>query len=252
MRLTLTKVLLSIAGLSVTPGCSSEPVGDQPADGGSAGKSSSSGNSGSGGSSSSMCSAALRQAVSLVDQVATTSVAVLDTNGDERVVYVDATAPEGVDQSPWIYVSLASGTKVELTDLEALESRDWDLGLKRASIRTNGGDSGPGQGGAIRVALPWERVDASTLGDQEVPPEDWFDDDCNLQEEAVTGVVTRFSGWDEYDSVSHVLTPADAVYLTRGADGTLYKVAILDYYSNPDGSTGRTAARYRLRVAPLP
>ncbi len=253
MRLTLAPVLLSLASLSLALGCASEPIGDEPASGGSAGKSSTSGNSGSGGNSTSMCSAALRQAVSLVDEVATTTVAVLDSTGDERVVYVDATAPEGVDQSPWVYLSLSTGDKVELTDLEALDSRDWDLGFKRASIRTNSGDSGPGQGGAIRVALPWDSVDASTLGeDQEVPPEDWFDDDCNLQEEAVTGVATRFSGWDEYDSVSHVLTPADAVYLTRGADGLLYKVAILDYYSNPDGSTGRIAARYRLRVAPLP
>ncbi|HEY6080322.1 MAG TPA: HmuY family protein [Polyangiaceae bacterium] len=250
MRHALAPALLATV-FALGLGCASEPLGDrEPGGEGSAGAPA--GSAGSGGGSNSMCSAALRQAVSLVDEVAATPVEVLESSGAELTLFVDATAPEGPDTSPWVYVSLATGAKLELTDLEALTSRNWDLGFKRASIRTNGGDSGPGQGGAFKVRLPWGSVDASTLGDQAVPTEHWFDDECTLIAEAVTGVVTTFSGWDEYDTVTHVLTPADAVYLTRGADGALYKVAILDFYSNPDGSAGRTAARYKLRVAPLP
>lgn len=250
MRLALAPALLAtVLGLAL--GCESEPLGgDEPAGGGSTGAAGSS--SGSSGGPRSMCSAALRQAVSLVDEVATTRVDVLESSAAELTLYVDATAPQGPDKSPWVYISLATGAKLELTDLEALTSSAWDLGFKRASIRTNSGDSGPGRGGAFKVRLPWDSVDASTLGDQAVPAEHWFDDECTLIAEPVTGVVTTFSGWDEYDTVTHELTPADAVYLTRGADGALYKLALLDFYSNPDGTTGRIAARYRLRVAPLP
>ena len=42
------------------------------------------------------------------------------------------------------------------------------------------------------------------------------------------------------------------MYITAGADGTLYKLAILDYYSTASGGHGDTAARFKLRVAPLP
>jgi hypothetical protein len=38
-------------------------------------------------------------------------------------------------------------------------------------------------------------------------------------------------------------------YVVRGGDGALYKLAILDYYANPDGSHGTRAGRYRVRVA---
>lgn len=253
MRLSLAHALAVLA-LGSTLGCESEPLGQDTSSGGngSGGNPTAGGNPAAGGNTGSMCSAALRQAVSLVDEVATTAVEVLDTSSEETTFYVDATAPAGQDQSAWVYVSLASGTKVALTDLEALESRDWDLAFKRASIRTNGGDSGPGQGGAFKVRLPWSSVNAATLGDQPVPTEQWFDEDCNLLEEPITGVITTFSGWNEYDQATHVLTPADAVFLTRGADGSLYKVAILDYYANPDGTSGRVAARYKVRLAALP
>src|SRR5688572_5605592 len=47
--------------------------------------------------------------------------------------------------NPYIYIDLRSGTKVEISDLEAFESGDWDIALKRANLRVNGGDSGPGR-----------------------------------------------------------------------------------------------------------
>src|SRR6187549_2548388 len=145
MRLALAPALLATV-FALALGCASEPLGNhEPDGGGSTGApAGSAGSGGSGGGSNSRCSAALRQAVSLVNEVAATPVEVIESSGAELTLYVDATAPEGPDTSPWVYVSLATGAKLELTDLEALASRDWDLGFKRASIRTNGGDSGPG------------------------------------------------------------------------------------------------------------
>jgi len=232
--------------------CASDPI---DADQGMGGTSGSAGTGNAGMPAANPCSGALRQELSLVEQVSTGSVAVLSQTGSELVVYVDATAGgiDGQDQNPWVYISLASGQAIPLDDLQALTSLDWDLALKRFVIRTNSGDSGPGQGGAIKVMLGWDEVDASTLGTRQVAVEDWFDDDCNLTVDAATGdLITTFSGWSEYNEATHVLAPADAVFLTQAADGSLYKVAILEYYSTPSGGHGTIAGRYQLRIAPLP
>lgn len=246
------KALLLASAALFGLGCSSEPVGTSEA-------TSSGGGNGSGGSKatagapSNPCSAALRQELALVDEVTSRSVTVLEQSGDEQVLYVDATAGGPDGSEPWVYVSLASGQAVAVSDIDALASTEWDLALRRFVIRTNSGDSGPGQGGALRVNLAWESVDATTLGNRTPPSELWFDADCNLTVDSSTGdVITTFSGWSEYDVMTHLLTPADAVYLTLGADGALYKVAILDYYSNPNGTHGSVPGRYQLRVAPLP
>ena len=233
--------------------CSSEPVaGDENGNGGSGGKGSG-GSKATAGAPTSPCSGALRQELQLVDEVSPRAVTVLEMNGAELVVYVDATAGGADGTEPWVYLSLSTGQGVALTDLDALVSTDWDLALRRFVIRTNGGDSGPGQGGALRVNLPWDSVDEGTLAGRMPPAEAWFDAECNLTTDTSTGdVITTFSGWDEYDLETHTLTPADAVYLTQGADGALYKVAILDYYSNPNGTHGTIPGRYRLRIAPLP
>jgi hypothetical protein len=141
--------------------------------------------------------------------------------------------------------------RVEVSDLGALESAAWDLAFERFVVRTNGGDSGPGQGGALRVALGFDDVDASTLGDRALPTEAWFDDDCNLTLDDSGAPVTTFSGWSEYDQATHVLSPAAVTYLVSGGDGALYKVAIEDYYGTPNGTHGTVAGRYLLRTAPL-
>lgn len=199
------------------------------------------------------CTSALRESLGLVDEVATAAVTVLDQADDELVLYVDATAGgiNGADTHPWLYLSLKTGAKVAVSDLDALHSLDWDIAFKRFIIRTNSGDSGPGAGGAIRVSLPFEQVDRSTLGDTEVPGEQWFDSDCMLTLDPNGELVTTYSGWSEYNAATHVLNAANATFITSGADGGLYKVAIVDYYSTATGAHGTVPGNYKLRVAPL-
>jgi hypothetical protein len=243
-------VRVALGCLVLSWACSSAPVDDDPQPSGSAG---------SGGNPSSQttprpCSAALKQLLSLVDEVSSASVSILDEAGDERTLFVDAVAggSNAKDKNPWVYVSLATGAAVALTDPQALDSTSWDLAFKRNLIRTNGGDSGPGQGGAVRIALGWDQVDRATLGKKTLPSEDWFDADCMLELGDTGEIITTFGAWDDYDEATHLLTPADVVYITASADGTLYKLAILDYYSTPTGGHGSTAARFKLRIAPLP
>jgi len=239
--------LLLITG--PTLGCSSEPLDDSPTDG-------AAGATGAPPVYMGACRAALRQALGLVESRSQADVQVLETNGSELTLYVDASAG-GIgmqDENPWVYVELGSGTRVDISDIEALESADWDLGIKRFILRSNSGDSGPGQGGALRVGLPFDSVDESTLGSQNVPTESWFDADCNLTSvsEDTNELVTTLSGWSEYDPATHVLRPApDVTFLVRGGKGTLYKIAVVDYYATPSGTTGTVAGRYLLRVAPL-
>lgn len=237
-------------------GCSSTAIGDDGA-GGSAGNGSA-GAPGDGGAGSDTppprpCSGALKQSLSLVDEVSTAAVSTVSESGGERIVYVDATAGgiEGQDRHPWVYVSLQTGEAVALTDLEALESKGWDLAFKRFLVRTNSGDSGPGEGGAIRIALDWDQVDGSTLGSKSLPAEDWFDADCMLEVDVNNELITSFTGWSEYDESAHVLNAAKVTYIAAAADGTLYKVAILDYYGTPAGKHGTVAGHYLVRIAPL-
>jgi len=191
----------------------------------------------------------------LVDEVSTGTISIISDTGADRTLYIDAAAGgiNGQDNNPWIYLSLATGQAVAVTDIDALSSTAWDLAFKRFVVRTNSGDSGPGQGGAIRIALAWDKVDAATLGKQMLlPTETWFDADCNLNVDVNMELITTFSGWSQYDEALHVLnaTP-DVVYITAGGDGSLYKVAILDYYSTATGAHGTASGHYKVRVAPL-
>jgi hypothetical protein len=255
MRVLLVTVTV-VSLLTTLTGCSSEAV-DAAGSGG--GATAGGGNNATAGSDSidptpNRCSAALRQSLSLVDQVSTARVSIVSESAEDRTLFVDASVGgvNGQDTHPWVYVALATGVAVAVTDLEALSSRAWDLAFKRSVVRTNGGDSGPGLGGAIRIALPWDQVTSTTLGNKALPTETWFDADCMLTLDSAQNLVTTFSGWSEYDEADHVLSAADVVFITAAADGSLYKVAILDYYSTPTGARGSIAGRYLVRVAPLP
>lgn len=76
------------------------------------------------------------------------------------------TIPHVPDQ--WTYVSLTNNCIVgscALTDTAAQhqwsERTDWDLAVCNGMLRTNGGDSGSGQGGAAAVESDYDNTDAS-------------------------------------------------------------------------------------------
>ena len=240
MHLGVIGSLLCLAALSSMLGCESDPVGG---DEGQAGTTSAAGSAGTGGTGATpMCSAALRQSLGLVDEVATGAVErLLVPSGSDADLLLRVDASAGGDADPWVYVSLSSAAAVAVTDLEALSSTAWDLAFKRYVIRTNGGDSGAGQGGALRVSLPWDSVDASTQGDRVLPSESLLNDDCELVTGDFGDPVTTFSSWYEYDLATHTLSPVDATYLVSAADGTPYKLQLLEY----------VGGRYELQASAL-
>lgn len=210
------------------------------------------GQGGTGGAPPPTCQQARENALGPIDSVSTGDVLELEPEGSSTVLFVDATAG-GFGQSaqhPWVYLDLDTGSKVALTDVTMDADTTWDLALKRPVLRTNSGHGGyAGSGGAHRVAKSFESVTlADVLG--VVPTETWFDGECNLLVDQTGSIATTFVDWYLYEDMS--LSPKDETWIVRSGDGgTFFKVRILDYYATPDGGSGPTSARYRLRVEAL-
>ncbi|MEZ4294358.1 MAG: hypothetical protein R3B70_05240 [Polyangiaceae bacterium] len=96
-------------------------------------------------------------------------------------------------------------------------------------------------------------IDAVTAADVQgvtFAEEDWFDAECALATDAAGALQTSFSGWYQYENMT--LSPAAGTWLVRGADGaSVFKLQLLSYYANPDGSQGMAGGKYLVRVQPL-
>jgi len=164
---------------------------------------------------------------------------------------IDATAG-GVTAAagnPYIYVDLRAGTKVAITDLAARTSADWDIALKRSSLRVNGGDSGAG--GRSLAVLP-----AATLAEVTAGPADGYAIDdfttagCTLDSLPAGEPKTAFGEWYDYDDTTHAVTPKAEVYVIERGDGSRTALRIDAYAGDPSMPT-RTAF-YRAEWKQLP
>ena len=209
------------------------------------------GGSASGGGASS-CSAAIAQTLMPIDKVSRGIVSVVPSEaGAERDLFIGAYAggPSAAATNPYVYVNLASATRVDVTDVVARTSTDWDLAFKRYIIFTNGGDGGVGQGAATHVATPFDSVVAADATG--MVTESFFDANCNGKTDQLGGLVTTFSDWYSYDQATNMLTPQSLTYIVRGGTGQLYKVAIQTYYGSVNGGTGPFGGDYVIRVGAL-
>lgn len=203
------------------------------------------------------CTSVRREILQPVDEVSPAGVSVIDTDGSTVTLYIDGAAG-GFTQAganPYVYVNLAESGKEELTDLSADDSTAWDIAVKRQVIRTNSADSGPGNGGAVYLAgTAFEDVTRATAEATELLTDDFINDgDCSAVASGDVGeLLTPFSPWFIYEDATMTLTPNDGVFLLRSGDGQrYYKLEILNYYSQPDGSDGPVSARYALRFEEL-
>ncbi len=157
------------------------------------------------------------------------------TEGEDFVTVVDASAG-GYNQAannPWTYIkfSESGATRVDLDDEAALESMDWDMGLRRFILRLNGGSSGPSCVGA--AALLESEYEAVT----EVPegirfaPDDYYTDSCEIINDS-SGLpnspqVTMGAWW----SYSACVKTTGVPHLIQLADGHIIKVRVETYYA---------------------
>jgi len=171
-------------------------------------------------------------------------------DGDVTSAVIDATAGgiPGQADNPYTYVDLAAGEKVSIDDVDALSSDEWDLAFKRSSVRSNGGDSGPGD---VAVAVVDGSIDDAidAPADSQFTTDDWTADGCELSSLPFGEPTTAFGEWYDYDVDTHLLTPKPEVHVVRSASGDLFKLSIETYYG--DDADPTRGAVYRVSWAPL-
>jgi hypothetical protein len=164
---------------------------------------------------------------------------------------VDATAGglSMAADNPYIYLSLRDGgTKVAVDDVAALSSTEWDIALKRSSLRANGGDSGPGNR-AIAV------VQAATLAEVTAAPatgyvtDDFVDANCELVTIPGGEPMSGFGEWYDYDPDTHAVAPKAEVYALERDDGSHVAFRVVTYYG--DETNPMRGAFYRVEWADL-
>lgn len=201
----------------------------------------------------SQCQAAKEKGLLPVAKVSTGEVKVLSEAGGAKTIFVDASAggTAAAATNPRVYIDLSTITRVDVSDVAAEKSTDWDLAVERPILFSNSGDGGPGAGGAVLVAKSFDAVTAADAAAATFAPESFFDADCTMKVDPTNAVKTSFDGWYDYDGATMHLTPKKVTFLIKGGKGALFKLEILSYYANPDGTEGQAGGRYTFRVAPL-
>ncbi|MFW5967186.1 MAG: HmuY family protein [Persicimonas sp.] len=127
-----------------------------------------------------------------------------DSDGEVQMATIDASSggvEEAADHS-FIYLDLQEGEELELSDEEAFGDADWTIGVRRAVIRLNSGDSGPGPWMVTRIDENWE--EAETPGrDADWREDDYVTEDCEVVTEGRDTIRTGFGIWYDYDSETH-------------------------------------------------
>ena len=188
-----------------------------------------------------MCSAARDTLLVPINKTSAGEVTVLSDTGGVKTIYVDASAG-GINKAaanPRVYIDLGAGTRVDLTDATATTSADWDLALKRPVIYTNGGDSGPGAGGAVEIDQAFDAITDAQVMSAVTASESFFDADCNPKyDQTGSTVLTTFSNWYDYDMTTMIPSPDPGrTFVVKGGTGRLYKVGIKAYDALADGGS---------------
>ena len=134
---------------------------------------------------------------------------------DVRTATIDAS-----DRESWVYFSFRIDAIVE-PDVAASEA-SWDLALLRTQLGTQSGTSGEGEGGAFESDDAFDDIDV---------PVDDFDVDEELPLPGPPGSGT-YSGnpalatWYDYDGATMTVSPRDAAFVIRTADGNFVKAQV--------------------------
>ncbi|MBO2010298.1 HmuY family protein [Hymenobacter negativus] len=132
----------------------------------------------------------------------------------------------------YTFYSLANNAQVATADSNTTK---WDVGFKGTTLIINGGNSGPGQGGAL--------VQTGLFTDIASAPETGYAVDAAAGKAIPTG---SGNGWYNYDGATNIVTPiAGKVILVRTATGKYAKLEIVSYYQNaPATPTATSVSRY--------
>lgn len=146
----------------------------------------------------------------------------------------------------WIYFSFNEGTEVDSTD--HANNLGWDIAFNRYNVRTNGGESGMGQGGVVDAGA----VDFTEYA--EAPENGYVLDDTIQIVKEFTGqgvIYMTSTGNDAFKGCismefgnqgpSYIIN--DHVYVVKTAEGKYAKVWIKSYHSTA-GEAGYINMKY--------
>jgi hypothetical protein len=155
-------------------------------------------------------------------------------NGAVTTANLDARAGGlmGAPDNPYIYIDLKTGMKVAVNDLDARTSMTWDIALKRASVRINGGDSGRG-GRQLATVAAADLAAVTAAPASGYAADDFADENCALVTLRAGEPSSAFGEWYNYDDQMHTLDPKAEVYVIERPDGSHTALRIVEYYMTP-------------------
>lgn len=135
----------------------------------------------------------------------------------------------------YVYFSLATGKEVAPGDAK---TKNWDIAFSKTTIATNGGTSGPGEGGAIVLEKPFDQVSEA--------PKDGYktDGDAGFAIPGGSG-----NSWYKYDMSVHAILPIPGrTLLVKTAEGKIAKLEIISYYKGaPEDVPTEESSYYTFR-----
>ncbi len=135
---------------------------------------------------------------------------------------ITSTVIDATDHEQWVYLDLETARIVEVDD-PAIDT-GWDIALQRFQPKVNGGISGNGD---VAVAM----LDGQDFAALSQAPADGYDtDQPDADDDGVPEYV--MGDWYDYDAETHILTPADRVYVVRTVEGAHHKLAFESYYDD--------------------
>ncbi len=196
----------------------------------------------------------------LVDGAVSTGTATNEPDGDGFVSTVDGTAGgvANAPTSPWLYLRFTAAglERVDVDDLQALESTDWDIAVKRFGVRLNSGVSGPGDVTAAVVGdMSYEAItglpDTTSLREESL-----YDDDCILRDDGMGQGAPGYllTPWWMYGGC---VQTTGIPFVLELADGSRLKFVVDAYYGegqdacNSTGAMGSGSAMFTWRWAYL-
>jgi hypothetical protein len=147
-------------------------------------------------------------------------------------ITVSPTGQPGAGTNKYTFFSFKTGAIIPNADSA---TNQWDLGFRGTTLIVNGGNSGPGQGGAI--------VQTGLFNDIVTAPETGYAVDSPTAKAIPTG---SGNGWYNYDGNTNLISPiAGKVLLIRTGDGKYAKAEIISYYKDaPTNPAATDPSRY--------
>ncbi len=153
---------------------------------------------------------------------------------DESIITVIDVTDHFVE---WIYFSFSDDTIVKSEPEDAATDTGWDLGIRYQNFRTNGGESGPGQGGvydlgktdfsavtlASKEGVDFVEDDMITVLESEAMPPSWIE---------VSGSVPMEDMFTTPTGPDRTYAPNMHVYILKSAEGRHIKIKGVSFFDD--------------------